>query len=272
MIATMQARSSGAAAGLVSLSTTHTQSVPTFWADNVVTIDHEAQRVTNLRKSIGVAAKVMPRTRSDRLCMVTLTYKGDNTNWKPNHVRDYLTNVRNWFKRQTGQKLRYIWVAELQQRGVIHYHAVFWMPKGITMPKADKRGWWPYGMTRTEAVRQPVAYLMSYVSKIESKNVGEFPHGARISGVGGLSKHGRDIKRWVGWPSYLRQNSEVGEPWRRAKGGGFINADDGRFMQSEYAPTGGGFNSFIRIHTHERAIPAEGPFMWFPRPKNAFLH
>lgn len=252
----------GVAAGLVSLSTTRPLPVPIFWAENVVTIDREQQRVTNLRKSLGVAAKVMPRGHSDRLCMVTLTYAGDNSDWKPMHIANYLNSVRKWLKRTTGDKLRYVWVAELQERGVIHYHCVFWLPKGVTMPKADKRGWWPYGMTRTEQVKQPVAYLMSYVSKIESKNVGEFPHGARISGVGGLDKSGRDIRRWVRWPSYLRQNAEVGECWKAAKGGGFINHDDGRYLRSEYAPTGGGFRSFIRVHTHERAIDAAGPFNW----------
>jgi hypothetical protein len=257
--------------GLVSVSTTHTAlPVVIQWASSVIEVDPEMSRVTRLRKSVGVAAKLLHNmgARKERMVMVTLTYRGDNRDWKPNHIRAYVTNVRNWYKRLTGNALRYVWVAELQERGVIHYHAVFWMPRSISMPKADKRGWWPHGMTKTEEARKPIGYLMSYVSKIDSKNVGGFPHGARISGHGGLDKSGRDIRRWVLWPAYLQGNSSVGERWRPAKGGGFVNADDGRFLCAEFAPTGGGFHSFLRVHTHARQIDASGPFSWAPNFTN----
>lgn len=267
MIAAQAGFSGAQRPGLVSVSTTHTR-VPVViqWASSVIEVDPELTRVTRLRKSVGVAAKLLHNMglRKDRMVMVTLTYAGDNRDWRPNHIQRYTTNVRNWFKRLTGNALRYVWVAELQERGVIHYHAVFWLPRGVTMPKADKRGWWPHGMTKTELARKPIGYLMSYVSKVETKNVGSFPHGARISGHGGLDKSGRDIRRWVLWPSYVQGNSAVGERWRPAKGGGYINADDGRFLCAEFAPTGGGFHSFIRVHTHERVIDAAGPFSWSP--------
>lgn len=252
--------------GLVSVSTSDTRQLPVSvqWATNCITVDRELSRVTRLRKSVGVASKLLHNsgTRRDRMIMVTLTYAGDNSTWQPRHVSNYIKAVREWYKRLTGNPLRYVWVAELQERGVIHYHCVFWLPPGVTMPKADKRGWWPHGMSKTELARKPIGYLMSYVSKIESKNIGRFPHGARISGHGGLDKSGRDIRRWVLWPAYLQSNAAVGEPFKPAKGGGYINADDGRFFAAEYAPTGGGFGSFIRVRTHSRAIEASGPFSW----------
>lgn len=252
--------------GLVSVSTSHTREipVPVQWSQHCITVDKELSRVTRLRKSVGVAAKLLHNmgVRRDRMVMVTLTYRGDNSQWKPDHMSRYMTNVRNWYKRLTGKTLRYVWVAELQERGVIHYHAVFWLPPGVTMPKADKRGWWPHGMSKTELARKPIGYLMSYVSKIQTKNVGRFPHGARISGHGGLDQSGRDIRRWVLWPAYLQGNAAVGERWRPAPGGGYWNLDDGRILAAEFAPTGGGFASFIRVRTHPRAIEASGPFSW----------
>lgn len=261
--------------GLVTESTSRPQGLPTAiqWAQDVVTVDPALARVTRLRKSIGVAAKLLHNmgARKERRLMVTLTYRGDNRNWAPHHISDYIHRVRKWANR-LGVRLRYVWVAELQERGVIHYHVVFWLPASVTLPKADKRGWWPHGMTKTEVAHKPIGYLMSYVSKVESKNVGEFPHGARIHGCGGLDASARGIRRWVLWPSYVQGNSAVGECWRPAKGGGYVNHDDGRFLRSEFAPTGGGFCSFVRVFTHPREIEAAGPFSWLVLDASRTVH
>ena len=263
-------------AGLVSVSTTHTgcnlplnpENIPTifWWSENVITIDRQMQRVTRLRKGVGVAAKCLHNLSGHRAqkVMTTLTYRGDNRSWESDHMTKYINCVRNWYKRLTSKKLRYVWVAELQERGVIHYHCVFWLDRGVTMPKADKRGWWPHGMTKTEKAIKPIGYLMSYLSKIETKNVAQFPSGARIYGIGGLDKSGADCKRWVLWPSYLQGNAASGDPFKPSKGGGFVNRETGEFFRSEYAPTGSGFKNFVRVHTHARQVDASGPFSWLP--------
>ncbi|WP_431095516.1 rolling circle replication-associated protein [Polaromonas aquatica] len=273
---------SRAAAGLVSVSTTHTGCLnpeglaSVIWlANNGITIDRQQARVTRLRKGVGVAAKLLHNAAGDRAqkVMVTLTYAGDNSSWKPTHLTAYMTNVRNWYKRLTGKNLRYVWVAELQDRGVIHYHAVFWLKKGITMPKADKRGWWPHGMTKTEAAKKPIGYLMSYLSKIETKNVMEFPHGARISGSGGLDKTGRDIKRWVLWPAYLQGNAAAGDRFKPAVGGGYTNHDTGEFFRAEFQPVGNSHKTFFRVYTHPREVDAAGPFSWVrSAPQGVTVH
>jgi hypothetical protein len=271
----------GAGAGLVSVSTTHTglninpEGLPSvIWlAENALTIDKQQARVTRLRKGVGIAAKFLHNAAGPRAqkIMVTLTYSGDNSAWRATHLTAYMTNVRNWYKRLTGETLRYVWVAELQDRGVIHYHAVFWLKKGVTMPKADKRGWWSHGMTRTEKAVKPIGYLMSYLSKIETKNVQEFPHGARISGNGGLDKTGRDCKRWVLWPAYLQGNAAAGDGFKPAKGGGYLNHSTGEYFASEFQPVGGSFKTFFRVRTHPRQVDAAGPFSWF-QPANATVH
>jgi hypothetical protein len=274
-----EAGAEGRSAGLVSVSTTHkglnTEGLPTvIWmAENAISIDRQQARVTRLRKGVGVAAKSLHNDAGQRAqkIMVTLTYAGDNRNWSAEHMTRYMNNVRNWYKAQTGDRLRYVWVAELQDRGVIHYHAVFWLRKGITMPKADKRGWWPHGMTKTERAVKPIGYLMSYLSKIETKNVMEFPHGARIYGIGGLDKTGRDIKRWVLWPAYLQGNAAAGDGFKPAQGGGYINHDTGEYFAAEFQPVGSSCKTFYRVRTHERQVDAAGPFSWL-RPITATVH
>ena len=80
--------------------------------------------------------------------MVTLTYR-DDVDWSPRQVSNYLKCVREWARRKA-IFLHYVWVLELTKRGRPHYHVLFWLPKGVSMPKADKQGWWKHGMTRSE--------------------------------------------------------------------------------------------------------------------------
>lgn len=274
-----------AARGLVSESTT-CRGLPTAiqWAENCITIDRAQARVTRLRKGLGIAAKQLHNLggRNQQIWMQTLTYAGDNTKWRPEHISRYLDALRKWHYARTGSKtVRYAWVAELQERGVIHYHVIVWLDAGLAPPKGDtpwRNGkdragltrWmppmWPHGMTRRDKATAPVAYLMKYASKVESKTVGGFPRGARIHGAGGLDAVGRGIRRWVLWPAYVQGNAAAGDPFKPAKGGGYLNAQTGEFVRSEWVPTGGGFSSFVRVRVQPRAIDAAGPFSWWSAP------
>ncbi|MGJ7531414.1 rolling circle replication-associated protein [Variovorax sp. GB1P17] len=286
-----------AARGLVSVSTSGfgvSRNLPTAFvmAEHSIEIDRPQARVTRMRKGVGVGAKCLLNLGegdSGNNVMVTLTYRGTNADWQPRHVSDYIRAVRKWFAhRCPGQRLKYLWVAEIQDgkrradgigRGVIHYHAIFFLPAGVSMPPADKRGWWPHGFTNTEKGYSPVAYLMSYAKKANSKNVGGFPRGSRLYAVGGLDAPGAAIKRWVLWPAYVQGNAAITDRFRPAEGGGYINAETGQFLESEFAPTGGGFSRFIRVRTTPRQIDASGPFSWAPDFTNtadagpaAYLH
>lgn len=284
-IARMFEQEARSASGLVSVSTTcRSGSAVVDFAENTITVDRHASRCTRLRKSLGVAAKALHNAgpMNQQVWMQTLTYRGDNGNWRPEHISRYLDAMRKWHYARTGCKsMRYAWVAELQQRGVIHYHVVVWLAGGLTPPKADtawrrldRRGnvhheppMWPHGMSNRLKAVAPVAYVMKYASKIESKNVGSFPHGARIHGCGGLDQTGRACRRWVLWPAYVQGNASVSDGFRPAVGGGYSNAETGELLLPEFAPTGGGFRTFIRIRHTPRRIDAEGPFSWLPESK-----
>lgn len=270
------------ASGLVSVSTSLRSGLTVVdWAENCITIDPKQARVTRLRKGLGIAAKQLHNqgSKRQRIWMQTLTYKGDNRNWRPHHISEYLYALRTWHNARTGSRvMRYAWVAELQQRGVIHYHVIIWLEGGLTPPKGDqpwkstdRKGltqWnppmWPHGMSNRLKSTAPVAYLMKYASKIESKNVGTFPHGARIHGAGGLDPSGRSIRRWVLWPAYVQGNASVSDHYKPAPGGGYMHVETGELLLPEYALTGGGFQSFIRIRTTPRKIDPSGPFSWLP--------
>ena len=268
------------ASGLVSVSTTCTDvSVPVWMAENTIAIDRKQCRVTRLRKGLGVAAKQLHNQgpKNQQVWMQTLTYAGDNRDWKPEHISRYLDALRRWHYAKTGSnKVRYAWVAELQQRGVIHYHVIAWLAGGLAPPKPDspwrhpKQGWqppmWPHGMSNRMQATAPVAYLMKYASKIETKNVGSFPHGARIHGAGGLDQSGRCIRRWVLWPSYVQGNASVADRFRPARGGGYVNDSTGQFLRSQFAPIGLGFSRFIRVRNDPCRIDPSGPFSWLEIP------
>jgi hypothetical protein len=268
---------SRAAAGLVSVSTSSMGlPFPVQWAENCITIDKSQARITRLRKGVGVGAKALHNAGplGQSMYMVTLTYKGTNQNWEPKHISEFLKTMRVWYHSRTASRsLRYCWVAELQERGVIHYHCVFWLPKGIKPPYADRpyklkgKGtqppMWPHGSSNRLLAHAPVAYLMKYLSKIGQKNVGHFPRGARIFGLGGLTENGRNCKRWVLWPSYVPGNASASDNVRPSPGGGYVNRDTGELFLSEFVPTGGGFTSFMRVrHTPRKIANPVGPFSW----------
>ncbi|WP_284335833.1 hypothetical protein [Comamonas sp. NoAH] len=270
----------GVAAGLVSVSTTCKEGEFKNFSEllgeaETVEIDKNIARITRLRKSLGVAAKCLHNlgARNQRIWMQTLTYRGDNDAWRAEHISRYLDGLRKWHYSRTGsKKVRYVWCAELQKRGVIHYHVILWLDHALTPPMADRpwknRGrWeppmWRHGMSNRLESFAPVAYIMNYAKKIEQKNIGNFPRGARIHGCGGLDVTGRGIRRWVMWPAYVQGNAEVGERWRPAKGGGYENASTGEILLAEFAPTGSSFTRFVRVRRHPRAIDAAGPFNWF---------
>lgn len=232
---------------------------------NAFEIDATARRLAVLRRSVGFAARghcVSERgARDDEVLMVTLTYRGTNIDWHASHVRAFMDHVRKWCARR-GIACRYVWVAELQKRGVIHYHVALWVPRGIRLPKPDDQGWWPHGMTRIEVARAAVPYLLKYLSKDTSKTFGRFPCGARIYGIGGQEHSLRRARRWLGLPGFVQANSSIADDWRRAPGGGWY-APNGSHWPSEFARVQvGGVSALMRRHRHPRSIEAAGPFNW----------
>lgn len=185
---------------------------------------------------------------------VTLTYRGVD-DWRAKHISECLQAVRKWCQRQA-VAFKYVWVAELQKRGALHYHLTIWLPKRLQIPKFDKRGWWPHGMTQTVIGRAPVGYLMKYLSKTGPLQA--FPKGARIHGYGGLTAEGRSVCSWLNWPHWCKQRFGVGD--LRSIAGRRVVRETGEILEPMYTR--------IRIPSGMRLYPngplparwADGPY------------
>ena len=214
--------------GLVPISTSGTSE------DDRVEIDCTIARWKRLRKSVRTAARLHEKHSGRYVAMVTLTYRPD-VDPARRHISDCLMHVRKWLKRR-GKDFRFVWVAELQQRGALHYHILVWLPKGFTLPKFDVRGWWPHGSTNVKAARSPVGYVTKYVSKIRSK-LGEgvsFPKGFRMHGCGGLSAAAREFRAHRMLPGWLRSQVTPADMVRPLRGGGRIARATGEIFQSPF--------------------------------------
>ena len=242
----------GAAAGLVNSSTT-------------LTLDPIVSRLRRLKLSILTAARqheVAVAGLRTRVAMVTLTYRtGDQ--WRAEHMTQLLARVREYLKRRR-EVLRYVWVAELQHRGVLHYHLLLWLPKGLTLPKPDKRGWWPHGSTKIEWARKAVGYLVKYASKVEDKWGSGFPVGARLHGKGGLDARGAAVCRWWSLPAWAREIVDIGGAVR-VKGCGLVERGTGVCLQSPWRVSCG-VEGFVaeRRFSYIGGMKADGPFSWLP--------
>lgn len=238
-------------------------------------MDAAKRRLSQLRMAVGFAARCHAvsekGSRSDVSWMLTFTYR-PGVDWRADHLSNAMQKCRHWCRKK-GIPFRYVWVAEIQDgkrradgigRDVIHYHAVLWLPVGVKAPHFDKRGWWPYGMTRKDAppvgVNNPVGYLLHYLKK--DKDLSAMPKGARAYGIGGLDYSLRRARRWLRLPAFVQGNSSIYDDWKRAVGGGWFNPNGVRFASEFAAVIVGGVRSLVRVVTHARAISPSGPFSW----------
>lgn len=215
------------APGFISLSTTGTD-------DQVHKIDRHKTRLRRMKHGVLTAARLheddlQQQKARYRRAMVTLTYRNVD-DWLADDISYFMRLVRQWCKRRRID-VRYVWVAELQKRGAVHYHVIFWLPIGVSLPKPDKQGWWPHGHTRIEWVKRPVAYLAKYLSKDDTD---AFPKGCRIQGCGGLSESGRNERCWFLMPKWVKEIATIDDKPRRATGGGVVLKSTGEIVASPW--------------------------------------
>lgn len=198
-------------------------------------IDPVAMRLSRLKRGTLTAARLLQEQCIEggfrgRVAMLTLTY-ADKDGWKPRHLPDLLDQVRKWLKRR-GQVMRYVWVAEMQQRGAIHYHVLLWLPRGLSLPKPDKQGWWRHGFTKIEWARNAVGYVAKYTSK--GTGSAPYPKSARIHGCGGLRGGKLDEARYWRRPGWLREQTSSGQALSRMVGGGWLDRETGEVFKSPW--------------------------------------
>lgn len=185
--------------------------------------------------------------------MVTLTYR-PGVDWDGSHLRFAFKRFRNWSRSCGGA--RYLWVAELQQRGAVHYHLIAWLPPGVVMPKWDISGWWPHGMTRSEQLLTGIGYVLKYLSKVSHFH--KFPKGLRLCGSGGFSSEARAVRSWKNLPQWARDTFGVGEVTRRACG--LVVRATGEILESPWVVFRGVGRLFVRLVGELPPRFADGPY------------
>ena len=226
-----------------------------------IEIDLVEARMKRLRRSITWAARLFEHClgkRQYKPAMLTLTYR-DVDGFRPRHISELIKRIRQWASRR-GHALRYVWVAELQRRGALHYHVLLWLPRGLTLPKPDKQGWWPHGSTRIEWARNAIGYLCKYVSKFDE--LGFIPKGARLHGAGGYDEFAKQIRQWVNLPTWLKALAGVGSRYLRVKGVGLVERSTGVCVQSPWRMSfSGGRLIATRLFTYPEALrDVAGPY------------
>lgn len=184
-----------------------------------------------MRSAIITAARLHQEENPRfRCCMLTLTYRPD-AEWSADQISQLMQRIRVWLRRR-GERLRYVWKLEATKAGKEHYHVLLWLPRGLTLPKPDKQGWWTHGLTRIEWVKRAVGYAAKYAGKDEA---GGFVKGARMYGVGGHTGGFLLQRRWWRLPNWLRQGQVSPEDrTRRRHGGGFVAMSTGECFTSPW--------------------------------------
>lgn len=164
--------------------------------------------------------------------MLTLTYRPD-VEQHARQVTGCIAAIRAYLARQ-GASLRYVWVQEFTRRGRPHYHALLWLPRGVSLPKPDKRGWWAHGFTRIEWARNAVGYIAKYASKGSALQRPE--RGSRMHGSGGLTDEALREARWWKRPRWMRDRTRMCDRVRRCRGG-FVLLESGEFLECPWLVT-----------------------------------
>lgn len=222
-------RSEPSGAGLVRVETSPTgRTVYTVRASDLAQLNHR-RRCSRMARALISCADLTQRewqrrAARFRVAFVTLTYRPTSP-WDRRHVSTYLDCCRSWLGRR-GVALTYEWKAELTQRGAVHYHLLLWLPRGLSLPMADKAGWWRHGFSNMVWARKPVGYIAKYIRKDQAQR---FPKGLRIHGRGGQSQEVRQAVRFELLPTYVREHFGEGDIVRRS-GGGWWNRDTGECL------------------------------------------
>jgi hypothetical protein len=140
-----------------------------------------AARIARMRHIVWLGVKAMSEAQDlegGSLTMYTLTYRGV-ADWSPRHISGFVRWLRSHGTRA------YVWVAELQKRGAVHYHVLSLLPSGMmwTKPNAESGGWSRGFTWVTPNVERPF-YIMKYIQKGGSNGSRiTFPKGLRLYAV-----------------------------------------------------------------------------------------
>lgn len=121
-------------------------------------IRREMQRRVSKLLDLDAAASEQPK-------LITLTFRGSEESWRGQYrIRAFLNTLRH-STRGLETTVAYIWSAEIQKRGALHYHLVV---TGLPfIPKARLQSWWRHGFAdiRATSTSGAARYAAKYIGK-----------------------------------------------------------------------------------------------------------
>lgn len=199
-----------------------------------ITVDTAQKRLGRMRKSVITSARLHVEDLQNggfrhQALLLTTTYRPE-AEWSPRDITGLVKCIREWC-RVREIRCRYQWVMELTKAGRPHYHVLLFVPRGVMLPKPDKRGWWRQGFTKIERARNAVGYLAKYASK--GPGAVAMPRGARLHGGGGLGAQSRLERAWWMLPKWVRDVMSQDDRAQKVPGG-WLSRATGELLASPW--------------------------------------
>lgn len=129
--------------------------------------------------------------------------------YRPRLISDWIRAAK---RELGGSYLDHFFVAEMQERGAVHWHVCVVIRRGGRLEMPDKSGSWPWGSSSVKVCRQmaDAKYMAWYWSKEDQKGGPggpSFPDGLRMFGHGngrGMPVRQRLMFRLFSLPMWLR--------------------------------------------------------------------
>jgi hypothetical protein len=148
----------------------------------LVIVDEWIARMRRMKRRVFAwsdAARSKYDPEKHKMIFTRLSYRPGDA-WRALDISEYIQEVR----KHLDKNLRaYAWVAELQERGAVHYHVLLIINKTSWLPNPDTSKMWKHGLTHQEKARNPIAYLCKYASKGGDESRGVFPRGIHLWAV-----------------------------------------------------------------------------------------
>lgn len=177
----------------------------------VSVIDTFAIRLWKMRRAIKQWAGVMDMLSDElkvRKVFITLTYEGVD-DYKPGQITEYIKALKRVLGTRPNLLYGFAWIAEMQERGAVHYHVILVVPSRVHVPTPDISGMWIHGMSQIQTARSAY-YLLTYTGKEYQKDFERYPKSCRTYSVSYRLPEGR-TKAFL---KELRKNAKEsqGEP------------------------------------------------------------
>src|SRR5690242_11250938 len=104
-----------------------------------IAVSQFQMRIGRIRSRVNAwswaVTELLARYPDARALEITLTYR-EKDDWQPDHISRYMDKLRRRYKPR--QLMAYAWVAELQERGAIHYHVLVVVSKEVFLATPDE--------------------------------------------------------------------------------------------------------------------------------------